>query len=92
MDFPVIRLELQQMKQAMLVALAQYNSEIETIVAEKLEQAIREFDYEGQVRRIADDVLQLVIKQSIESYFRYGAGRDAINAVIEEMFNKVLQK
>lgn len=53
-DVPIFRLELQNMRQNMAVALANHHEEVEKHVDAVLEKFIAEFDYFKAVRAVAE--------------------------------------
>ena len=81
---PIIKLELDNMRQAILYSLAKYNNEIEKAVDEELKKVVENFDYENIVISIANEAL----KDAIESYFKYGEGRRTIEKSVNEALSK----
>lgn len=87
-NLPIIRLELEQMKYQILHAFGAHQHELSAQVTQELEKAINSFDYSATVSRIAHEI----IKEQIESYFRYGAGRQAIETSVNDALDKVFVK
>lgn len=85
-NIPIIRLELERMKQTMLTAVSDYNNQISEAVKVQLEWAIENFDYEAAVREAANEA----IKEAINSYFKYGEGRRLIDQTIDEALGKII--
>lgn len=84
---PLIKLELSQMKHSIVLALADYNSQISDEVTKQLEAAIEEFDFGAAVQEVARDTIQT----AIESYFKYGQGHDMIYEAISMALNSILE-
>lgn len=62
-EFPVIKLEIQDMKYQVLHALHQHHSETETHVNEALERSLKNFDYE----RVVEDAVKSQLEKAITS-------------------------
>jgi len=85
-EFPILRLELDRMKQSMLVALADYHVSLSENVREQMEKIISEFDYEEEVGKATTEA----IEEAINYYFKYGNGRVVIREAVQESFDKSL--
>lgn len=66
----------------------EYQTMISEQVQVELERAINEFDYAGEVSKIAADVIQ----HEIKSYLSYGEGHDAIRQAVAKSLEKIFQK
>jgi hypothetical protein len=83
---PIIRIELQHLKQTMLMAVADYGDQLSESVGIALDQAIQNFDFVGYVTQISNEIM----KEEIKSYFTYGEGRKMIDEVLKEALGKSL--
>ena len=91
-EFPIVKLELQGMKQSIAIAFAQYQNEISESVSAQLEEVINNFDYAQAVKDCARQILKQSIEESVKSFFFYGGGREAIRDVIKEAFKKLFDE
>lgn len=85
-SMPIIRLELDHLKQSVSCHLGLYQDELSKNVNAQIEKAIADFDFEGEVSRIATEA----IKKAIEFEFTCGDGftwiQEAINKAFTDMF------
>ena len=85
-SFPIIRLEIQEMKHAILHHFSVHQMNVSNAVAEQIEKVIAAYDYEGAVVKAATEVLD----GAIESFFKFGAGRemirDSLNVALTKAF------
>jgi len=86
-QMPMIKIQLDHMRQGIVAALADYTDELSKFVEEELERVIENFDFSGEVQRIAQDV----IKRSIENYFAYGDGRKLIESAVNEALDEIFK-
>ena len=84
---PIIKLELQHMKQSMQVALADYNLKVSEEVDIQLQKIIDDFPFEEVVQKAAYDALN----QAIESYFNYGDGYKLVQTAMQEAFEHTMK-
>jgi len=86
---PIIRLEIQGMKRAMLLALTE-----ETALMDKsIRQAVEDFCTEGNIDAIVRHEAQLhlnwALKEEVKSFFRFsGQGRAAVREAVIEALNQ----
>ena len=83
MQFPLIKVELEHMKQSIVAALNTYNIDTTSYVEAALTDVVETFDYGSIVSSVATEVLT----KGIESYFRWGEGRVIIEKAIQEALN-----
>lgn len=89
MNTPIIRLSIDSMKQTVLAALTEYQAQVDADIQAALEECctpehLREVLHE-ETRRTLD----AVIREEVESFFRYGEGR---KVVAEAVKTKLLKK
>lgn len=86
---PVIRLEVDHMKHAMVVALSQYTAQMD----ETLQQAVERFctpeNLEKIIQTETERVLDTVIREEVRHWFSYGEGRETIKKAVEERLNHI---
>ena len=63
MQYPMLRLELEHMKQTMVTALMDYNGEIERAINEQLSEVVKNYDFAAVIAPIAGDVLNHAITE-----------------------------
>jgi len=85
-DILTVKLNIQGMKDSILHHLCVLGSDLEKALDEKITQAINDYDFDTQVNNIVRET----ITQSLESYFRYGPGREIIESTIKEKLDKTL--
>lgn len=80
---PVIRLEIQRLKQTLMVALSDHATQMDA----DLQAALDRYLTPENVARIIDEEahrqLDALIKEEVANWFRYGGGRQAIKEAIE---------
>jgi hypothetical protein len=86
MNMPILRLELEGMKQEMMLALGRYQTQINDAVEEQLENVVQNFDYEKVVKAAASQA----ITEAIQTYFKYGHGTEIIADTVREALDKIL--
>lgn len=77
---PLIRLEVESMKHAIISHLGVHGSELGKILDAEIQKAIDTYPWESSVAEIVHDALH----SEIERYFRFGEGRKAIQQSVEE--------
>ena len=84
MSIPVVRLEVQYMKHAILSAF----TDLQLKLDEDVKRAVDEFCAPGNVaaiiKRAVDASLKDAIESEIEKFYRYGAGRAAIAEAVQK--------
>lgn len=79
---PVIRIEVEGMRQQILHAFGQYNEEIEKEVDRQLKQVIENFPFEEYIEHECRGMIEESIRKALMSFFQYGAGAKAIEQAI----------
>ena len=83
---PLVRLELERMKEAIVTHLGVVGSEYEQVLGEQISKAIAEYPWEKQVSEITHSV----ITESITSWFRYGEGHALISDAVQTALDRAL--
>ena len=81
-DTPIIRLELEQMKHTLLVALGKHNQELSAKAEAQITKAIEDFNWQQETTVIVHDA----IRNALQSYFGYGEGYNFISEAINKAF------
>lgn len=79
---PIIRIELEGIKQSIIQHIGAAGSEYGELVAEQLEKAILTYPWEDTVRRTTERC----IDEAIENYFKCGDGAKAIREAVNTAF------
>ena len=85
-QMPIIRLEIQHMKQTMQVALADYHLKISEEVDIQLANVIENYPFEEVVQKAAYDALT----GAIGSYFKYGDGYKLVQKALKDTFADIV--
>lgn len=91
---PVIRIELEGMKLAIVTAYTKHMAEIDNDVQAAIKAAVDNFDIRAEVKRIAGDCIREALKRAIEDQFRRhdGAGYQAIEQVATTLAQNAIKK
>ena len=87
-SLPVLRVEIERVKNSILSMIGAHNSELGDYISAEMRKAINSYDWEGQVKGIVHEA----INEKIKSYFSYGDGAKAIRDAIEHGFNLAINK
>lgn len=82
MELPIIKLEIERMKHTMVVAMSEYQAQIDS----NLKAAVEAFCQPENLKRIIDaqveQTLKQVIEEEVKNFFRYGKGRQVVSAAV----------
>jgi len=85
---PLVRLELDQMRTAIMHQFTNYNKEISEAVDKELKKVIENFDYESTIIKIANET----ITKAIEDYFTWrGEGKKLIEDSVTQALDKIFK-
>ena len=87
-SMPIIRLEIENMKQTIITALGLRGSELGEAVQVGIERAVKAYDFDAKVSQIVSDIITM----DIDSFFRHGPGRAAIQSVVQNTLEDVFPK
>lgn len=91
LDMPIITLEVSRMKYGIQHALSQHHFQ----VSEEIKNAVDRFCEPENINRIiqtqASAILEKVIKEEIDNFFRTGDGRAVIAEAVQTSLSKNLQ-
>lgn len=81
---PVVRLEVEYMKQAILHAFMDRQLKLDEDVNRAVDEFCRPGNIAAIIKRAVDDSLKEAINSEIEKFYRYGAGRAAIADAVQK--------
>lgn len=85
---PIIRLELDRMKESILVALTERQFALDSQIKEALDRYLESSNVQAIVNEAVFKACDAIIKQETESFFLYGDGSRAIRSSIQQALNK----
>lgn len=85
---PRIRIEVEQMKQAIICQMGVLNSELGDIIGNEISKAIEAYDWKKEVTNVVHNTLTEMVK----SYFTFGEGYKAIKQAVENGFKEMSLK
>lgn len=77
-EMPVIRLEIDRMKFAIMRALSTHMAQIDSDITKAVEQYCTSENIKRVIAKQTEEEINRAIKEETERFFRYGAGRHAI--------------
>lgn len=80
---PILRMQIEGMKSAIVTHLGARGSELGEAMAEQVDKVIADYDWEGEVRRI----VKATLTDKIQYYFKYGDGAKAVQDAVSEGFS-----
>ena len=86
-EFPQIKLEIQEMRHAIMHHFDAYQQEVSKEVNRMIAGAIKNYDFEAEVEKAVHSILTASIKES----FAYGEGRKAVKASVEKALDNFLK-
>lgn len=87
MSIPVIRLEVERMKHSILAAFSEYQGKLDADLVAAVEAYCAPENIQAVIAREVQRVLDNVIREEVERFYRYGHGRE----VVKEAIRKVLE-
>ena len=81
-NVPIIEIRLREMGNELTSYFATYQADIEKEVKAAVAHSVKNFNFEGEVRRQADRVIQESVKRAVESYFAFGGGAKMIDKMV----------
>jgi len=85
---PIIKIEVEHMKQAMLHAFSEQLLNTDTAFKAAIEDACKSEKVQAILTEAANKYLKEAIESETEGYFRYGDGRKAIAEKIKEHLDR----
>ena len=91
MNMPIIKIELESMKHTVCHAMTEHLSEMDEGIQEAVKVAVDNFDYRGEISRIANAQIKQALEEAIRRHFQYGGdGYEEINKVATSLIEKRL--
>jgi hypothetical protein len=85
-DFPMVRLTIDHMRHEIVQAFARHGAGIQSQVEAAVDAAVRDFDFDAEVRHLAGQLLRDQVRKSLEYAFRKLAWDDAMcKALVRHM-------
>lgn len=85
-SMPVVNVELQGMKLNIKHAIIERQGWLDEWLAQQLDEMLTPERLEADLKRQARDIIDRIVREEIEQFYRYGDGRQRIrDAVIAEL-------
>jgi NAD+--asparagine ADP-ribosyltransferase len=84
MNVPIIRLELESMKQSILFALSERNFSIDQQIKEALDKYLEKNNIQGIIDASVEKAIDSIVKEESDHFFRYGSGAKVIRDSIQQ--------
>jgi hypothetical protein len=82
---PIIRIEIQDIKDRLSVALMERNEQYQQYIMDGIDKAFAELP--ELIRRESKYAIEVATKHAIQDYFSNGSGRSAIDSCIKEVLS-----
>lgn len=84
MNVPLIRLEVEHMKQSMVHACSIYLAKMDEQIQAAVERECTVENVTRIIQNAAAEAITKAIKEEVDAFFRYGDGRKVINKAVTE--------
>jgi hypothetical protein len=88
---PIIKLEVEGMRQTMHMALSQYTLQFDQQIRESLDKFCTPENIAYIINAAANDTLRDVLKQETSNFFRHGAGYEAVLEAVHKKLTEELR-
>ena len=89
MSIPIIRLEVERMKQTILQALPQHAAAMDASVMAAIEAYCTPKNIDSIVRQAATEALNAAVKEEVRNFFQYSKpGRQAVREAVTKHMNE----
>lgn len=88
MNIPIIRLEIEHMRETLCVALAEHRFMMDNYIKEAVDAYCTPENISRVVKESALKQLDIAIREEVEKFFRYGNGRKAVSEAVEAALTK----
>lgn len=82
MNIPIIRLEIEGMKQTIMHAMTQHLAQMDVDIQAAVENLCTPARILEVITATAQKEIDQVIKTEVESFYRYGKGREAVKQAV----------
>lgn len=89
MNMPIIRLEVEGMRYAVMTALTEHQAQMDSDIRAAVDAYCTPDNLAAVVKEVATRALDAAIRDEVDRFFRWGAGREAVAAAVKE---KILAK
>jgi hypothetical protein len=85
---PMIRLEVEGMRQTVVTALTARQLELDEYVRNALDVVCSPDNVQRIVQAAAEDAIQKAVAEEVAHFFRYGNGREAIKQAVSAVLDR----
>lgn len=90
MNVPIIRLEVQAMKETICFALQQYAAQMDSSIQNAVEAYCSEGNIEAVVSKAVREAMDACVKEEVRNFFSYtGNGRKAIREAVIKRLDEI---
>lgn len=82
MNIPIVRLEIEGMRQEIAVAFTQFQIKQDEMVQEALRLCLRPENVKAIIIEAVSEELQTAIEQEAKDFFRFGEGRELVKKLV----------
>ncbi len=82
-QFPILKIELEGIRQTMMHAFNGYTDTLNSAVRERLDKIVNDKYFTQMIATQVRQTLEESVQEALKSYFKYGKGREAIDATIQ---------
>lgn len=87
-EFPLVKITMQGMEHSIVHAMHEHFAQMDDACAKAVKAAVESFDYPGEVRRMAHQMIQEAIKRALEKEILYGPTYEKVEEVAREIVRK----
>jgi len=89
MNMPIVRLEVEHMKHSIQMACTEYIAKMDADIQAAVERVCTPEHISDVVCRAAKETIDKAVDEEVRSFYRYGAGREAVRkAVVDTLTEK----
>ena len=88
MNTPIIRLEVESMKHAILIAFSEQTVKLDAQFKQALDEACKPSLVQAIITNAAKKYIKEALEQEVKSYFMYGDGRKIIESKVKERLDE----
>lgn len=92
MTMPIIKLEIQHLRESVMHMISAQELELDGHVKAALDRFCSEAAISALINQAVNDALREAITQTVEGFFRYGPGREAIRGPVLERMRAEMDK
>lgn len=87
-QIPIIRIEFERMQYTLSAMIAEHMASMDPMIREAVKNVCQPENVKRILELQAKAAIEAAIKDAVESYFRYGKGRNAIKAAVEQELDR----